>query len=208
MVWAILFMLGIPLWFIVIGIGVTVMRNRKLRERHGNISARVLRPGKTRWTRGNAIWVSDVFVFRGSPAAWSEEIVHVTAVTTRDPSAEEAHKLRKLGDGMQIATLTSAEGERYEVATTSEHRAAPGWSLHQQGDPGRAARSSRHDQNTHTNTIGVEASDEAQDRTGPHPTGARDGLARPALLRDGCLRRRREDAASARLHGGHVPGDP
>ena len=136
MVWAILFMLGIPLWFIAIGIGVTVMRNRKLRERHGNISARVLRPGKTRWTRGNAIWVSDVFIFRGSPAAWSEEIVHVTALTTRDPSAEEAHKLRKLGDGMQIATLTSAEGERYEVATTSEHRAALGGPFTNKAIPG------------------------------------------------------------------------
>ena len=50
MVWAILFLLGIPLWFIVIGIAATVMRNRKLRARLGNIPARVKRPGKTRWT--------------------------------------------------------------------------------------------------------------------------------------------------------------
>ena len=147
MVWAILFMLGIPLWFIVIGIGVTVMRNRKLRERHGNISARVLRPGKTRWTRGNAIWVSDVFVFRGSPAAWSEDIVHVSAVTTRDPSADEVHKLRRLGEGMQIATLTSVDGELYQVATSSEHRAALGGPFTNKALPA-AARSSTHDDNT------------------------------------------------------------
>ena len=79
MVWAILFLLGIPLWFIVVGIAVTLMRNRKLRARHGNIPARMKRPGKTRWTRGNAIWISDVFAFRGSPAAWSEDIVQVRA---------------------------------------------------------------------------------------------------------------------------------
>ena len=116
MVWAILFLLGIPLWFIAVGIAVTLMRNRKLRARFGNIPARVKRPGKTRWTRGHAIWISDVFAFRGSPAAWSEDIVQVRAVELRDPSDEERHKLRRLGDDLLIATLSIADGGPFEVA--------------------------------------------------------------------------------------------
>ncbi len=124
MVWAILLLLGIPLWFIAIGIAATVIRNRKLRARYGNIPARMKRPGKTRWTRGNAIWISDVFAFRGSPAAWSEDIVQVTAVELRDPSDEERHKLHRLGDDLLIATLSIADGEPFEVAARAEQRTA------------------------------------------------------------------------------------
>jgi hypothetical protein len=39
----------------------------------------ILVAGKRRWTRGHAIWVSDVFAWRGSPAAWNEELLWVTA---------------------------------------------------------------------------------------------------------------------------------
>ena len=124
MVWAILFVLGIPLWFIAIGITVTVARNHKLRARAGNFPARVRRPGRTRWTRGNAIWISDVFVFRGSPAAWSEDLAQAVSVTPRDPSDEERHKLRRLSDRPQIATLALAGGETYELATAAEHQVA------------------------------------------------------------------------------------
>ena len=61
MVWAILALLGVPLWLCAAGIIITVLRNRGLRQRHGDIPVRVKRAGKTRWTRGHAIWVSDVF---------------------------------------------------------------------------------------------------------------------------------------------------
>ena len=124
MVWAILVFLGVPLWICAVGIIVTVLRNRSLQKRHGDIPVRVKRPGKTRWTRGHAIWVSDVFAWRGSPAAWSEDIVQVTGVTLRSPSDEEQHKLRRLGDGVQIATLSSAGGDPLEVATAPEKSTA------------------------------------------------------------------------------------
>ena len=92
MIWAILALLGDPLWVCAAG----------LRKRHGDIPVRVKRPGKTRWTRGHALWVSDVFAWRGSPAAWSEDIVQVTGVSVRSPDEKERHKLRRLGDGVQI----------------------------------------------------------------------------------------------------------
>lgn len=99
-------------------------RNRSLRKRHGDIPVRVKRPGKTRWTRGHAVWVSDVFAWRGSPAAWSEDVVQVTGVRLRSPNKEERHKLRRLGDCVQIATLSTLDGEPLEVATWPEERTA------------------------------------------------------------------------------------
>ena len=122
MVWAILALLGVPLWLCAAGILVMVMRNRNLRQRYGNIPVRVKRPGKTRWTRGHAIWVSDVFAWRGSPAAWNEDIVQMSGVKLRKPSEEERHQLRRLGAGVQIATLSSVDGEPLEVATAPEER--------------------------------------------------------------------------------------
>jgi hypothetical protein len=61
MVWAILAFLGVPLWVCAAGITVLILENRSLRKRPGDIPVRVLRPGKKRWTRGHAVWVSDVF---------------------------------------------------------------------------------------------------------------------------------------------------
>ncbi|MFZ0323624.1 MAG: hypothetical protein WAN48_05765 [Actinomycetes bacterium] len=147
MVWAILLLLGLPLWFIVVGITVTLIRGRNLRRRQGNFPARLKRPGKSRWTRGNAIWVSDVFAFRGSPAAWSEDIVHVVSLALREPSDEEIHRLRRLGDRLQIATLSIAEGDPYEVATGSERRVAMVGPFTAEALPGRAQQSKHNNQN-------------------------------------------------------------
>jgi hypothetical protein len=72
MIWAILALLGVPLWFCAIAIAVLVFRNRGLRKRPGDIPVRVLRAGKKRWIRAHAIWVSDVFAWRASPASWNE----------------------------------------------------------------------------------------------------------------------------------------
>ena len=69
MIWAILALLGVPLWLCALGILTAVVQNRKLRKRYGDIPVGVRGPGKKRWTRGHAIWVSDVFAWRGTPAA-------------------------------------------------------------------------------------------------------------------------------------------
>jgi hypothetical protein len=124
MIWAILALLGVPLWLCVIGILVLLHNNRKLRKRHGDIPVRVRRPGKKRWTRGHAIWVSDVFAWRGSPAAWNEDLLQVIGVTLRTPDPEERKKLHRLGDGFSIATLAIVEGEALEVAARPEEREA------------------------------------------------------------------------------------
>jgi hypothetical protein len=124
MIWAILALLGVPLWLCAIGILALVYRNKSLRQRHGDIPIRVQRAGKTRWTRGHAVWVSDVFAWRGSPAAWSEDLFKVTAASVGDLEPEELKKLHRLGDHPAVAILTPDAGEPVRVAVASEHRAA------------------------------------------------------------------------------------
>ena len=48
----------------------------------------------------------------------------MTGVRVRSPDEEERHKLRHLGDGVQIATLSSLDGESLEVATWPEEHTA------------------------------------------------------------------------------------
>jgi hypothetical protein len=123
-IWAILLCLGVPLWLCAAGILTIALRNRKLRTRHGDLRVRVKPAGAARWTRGHAIWVSDVFGWRGSPAAWNEELVQVVEVTMRAPEGGEARKLRRLGKGVAIATLVATDGETLEVAAASDRRDA------------------------------------------------------------------------------------
>lgn len=124
MIWAILAFLGVPLWLCAVGIMVIVFRSRTLKRRYGDVPVRVRRPGKARWTRGHAVWVSDVFAWRGSPAAWNEDLAQVVGVTLRDPNTEERKKLHRLGDGFVIATLLLTYGETLEVAGGPEQREA------------------------------------------------------------------------------------
>ena len=124
MVWAILALLGVPLWLCALGILSVVLRNRKLRKRYGDIPVRVRRPGKKRWTRGHAIWVADVFAWRGSPAAWNEDLLEVSKATIRSADAEERDKLHRLGEHPAIATLATADGEPLEVAVATDRRSA------------------------------------------------------------------------------------
>ena len=124
MVWAVLAFLGVPLWVCAAGITVVIVNNRRLRKRFADVPARVRRGGKKRWTRGHAIWVSDVFAFRGSPAAWREDLDQIVDVALRNPDSHERKKLHRLGEGFVIATLEGADGEVGYVAVRAEHRSA------------------------------------------------------------------------------------
>lgn len=67
MIWAILVLLGVPLWLCAIGILVLVLRNRGLRKRVLDIPMRLRIDPKGRWHRGHGLWVHDVLAFLGSP---------------------------------------------------------------------------------------------------------------------------------------------
>jgi hypothetical protein len=119
MIWAILAAVGVPLWLCAVGILTLVMRNRALRKRPGNVAVRIRPEGKRRWMPGHGLWVNDVFAYRGSPAAWKEGLVWVTAASARPANAEERKHLRRIGDEPVIATLTVADAgtkRRMDVA--------------------------------------------------------------------------------------------
>jgi hypothetical protein len=119
-VWAILALIGVPLWLCAAGILVLLHNNRRLRTRPGNIPVRVLPAGKTRWRRGHGIWVSDVFAWRSSPAGWSEELSKVLGGSCRAASHEERKRLHGIGDAPAVASLRLASGEELTVAARSE----------------------------------------------------------------------------------------
>jgi len=123
-IWAILVLVGVPLWLCAAAIVVTVLRNRALRRRPGNVPVRVRRPGKQRWVPGHGVWVHDVFAFRGSPAAWKEALLWVTEATARPANDGEQGGLRRIGDRPVIATFALAAGGSIEFAASVEDRDA------------------------------------------------------------------------------------
>ena len=120
-IWAILALIGVPLWLIAIALLLMFFRNRKLRKRPGNVPVRVLPAGKKRWTSGHGIWVSDVFAWRGSPAAWSEDLFEVTGVSLHSANTEERKKLHRIGDDPVVASFALADGATFQVAARPEH---------------------------------------------------------------------------------------
>ena len=98
------------------------MSSIQLRKRPGNIPVRVLRPGKKRWTSGHGIWVSDVFAWRGSPAAWNEDLRQVSGVSIHSADAQEREKLHRIGDDPVVASFELDEGAPLKVAARHEHQ--------------------------------------------------------------------------------------
>ena len=115
----VLALLGVPLWLCVLAILIVLYRIRSLRQRPGNIPVRVQRPGKTRWARGHAVWVSDVFAWRAVPASWKEDLLHVLGVHVESLEPEDLRKLRRLGDNPTVATLTADGREPVRVAVAA-----------------------------------------------------------------------------------------
>lgn len=116
MIWAILAAVGVPLWLCAVGILALLVRNRSLRKRYGDMPVRVRTGPDSRWVRGHAIWVHDVFAFRGSPAAWKETLFWVHEAQVREATVDERRKLHGLGANPVIATLHADGSDTVEVA--------------------------------------------------------------------------------------------
>ena len=124
MIWAILAAVGVPLWLCAAGILTLVARNRTLRKRPDNIPVRMLRPGQRRWRPGHGIWVHDVFLFRASPAAWSEAVLWAQDASARAANGDERGQLHRVGDEPLVATLTLDDGQMIKLATSGDREAA------------------------------------------------------------------------------------
>lgn len=122
MIWALLAAVGVPLWLCALAILTLVVRNRSLRARPGNIAVRMRKRGAARWTPGHAVWTHDVLAFRGSPAAWREALLWVTAADVREATSDERKKLHRIGERPVVATFTIEDGSVVEVAARAEDR--------------------------------------------------------------------------------------
>jgi hypothetical protein len=114
-IWAILAILGVPLWVIVGGIAYMLLLNRRLRHRKADVPVRVRSASGKRWRRGHALWVGHVFAFRTSPSGWSESLDRIGSATLRELSSREAHQLRRLAS--PVIAVLNTDGRTIEVAT-------------------------------------------------------------------------------------------
>jgi hypothetical protein len=119
-IWAILALVGVPLWLCAIAILVLILRNRALRKRPDDIPMRLRAEPDGHWRRGHGLWAHDVLAFRASPAMWAESLLWVSDATSRELTAEEAHKFRRL-DGAVGVTLTVHGMPAAEGVTSRQH---------------------------------------------------------------------------------------
>ncbi len=120
MIWAILAAVGVPLWLCAVGILAFLLRNRSLRKRHGDVPVRVLGVGKKRWMRGHALWVGEVFAWRGSPAAWREQLELIESARAAQVTPQERKHLHRLGEQPAVVSLRTTSGEEIRVAAGAE----------------------------------------------------------------------------------------
>ena len=123
MIWAILLLLGFPLWLIAVGVTTLVVRNRALRHRPGNVPVRLRTGENERWHAGHGVWVHDVFAFRGSPAGWKEALVWAAGAASRPATAAERKKLHRIGGNPVVVTLALHPRGTIQVAARAEHAA-------------------------------------------------------------------------------------
>jgi hypothetical protein len=122
MIWALLAILGVPLWVIAGGIVYMILLNRHLRHREGDMPVRARYASSKRWRRGHAVWVGDVFAYRSSPSSWNESLDRVRTATLRELTAEEAHALRRVGD--PIVVVLATDDRTIEVAAAGSQKDA------------------------------------------------------------------------------------
>lgn len=113
MIWALLALLGIPLWFIAVAL-LTVIRNRRQVRSSPDVFAYVAGTD-TGWSRrpGYARWVSDVLLVHRGPALIRTEARQVTAgVATGRPKDQP----RKLGGSATALEFTFADRSTLRIA--------------------------------------------------------------------------------------------
>ena len=113
MIWALLALLGIPLWFIALILIAAVAQRRSIQRTDGVFRYKVR--GDKGWSRGKSVanWVSDVLIGHKGIALLRSEAQQVTAVELIGPPE---HPAKGLGDEVVELSFTFAGGERVDVA--------------------------------------------------------------------------------------------
>ena len=124
---ALLVFLGIPIWFVIVLIGVAVMRRRWLQSRPGTFpcAARVA-TGQLdligeQWKRGFGRWEHDVVIFAKVPSLYSFTGATVSSLDAAGVRPAQPKEVRFMGDSLVVVPFVLASGARLEVAVKPEH---------------------------------------------------------------------------------------
>jgi hypothetical protein len=124
---AILIFLGIPIWFVIVLIGVAIMRRRWVKSRPGAFpcAARVA-SGRLdligdAWKRGFGRWERDVFIFAKVPSLHSFAAVAVDSLSATDVRPARPKEVRFMGDSLVVVPFVVASGARLELAVKPEY---------------------------------------------------------------------------------------
>ena len=115
MIWALLALLGIPIWFIVVVLGTSISQRRQVINSNGIFSYK-LRTEKG-WSRGKSFarWVSDVMIRHKGIALIRTEANQVIGVEMVSPVGDPIKGLED--DPIELAfTLVAADPIRIAVA--------------------------------------------------------------------------------------------
>lgn len=124
MIWALLALLGIPIWFIAV-ILVAVFRNRRKVLARPDVF-RFVEPKDDGWARsaGVARWVSDVLIVHKGPALINTDAQHVINVEVGRKIEEPIKKLD--GDAIELLWTIDESGTRRVAVERSEVEIARG----------------------------------------------------------------------------------
>jgi hypothetical protein len=106
------------------GIALVVVRNRRMRQRPGNIPVRLWRQGDDRWLPAHGVWANDVFAVRAAPAAWGEALFWIVDAKPHRVTDEERKKLHRIGERPIAFEFELACGGSVRIAARREHEEA------------------------------------------------------------------------------------
>jgi hypothetical protein len=117
MIWAVLALLGIPLWLSAVGILDLVFRDRGRRRRAADIPMLPHLAVKGRWHRGHGLWVQ-CWASAAAPRPGTRRCCGRPA-GPRALTSDEAHKFRRL-ERPVAATFAAVDGPAFEAVTARQ----------------------------------------------------------------------------------------
>jgi hypothetical protein len=133
MIWALLAILGVPVWLIVGALGVALLSRRSAKAVPGTMRGRLRVtsgsvPGfKVRWSRSScyAVWVRDVLVVHAGLAMVRTRLLPVSSAGAIE--RRSLPELKRLGSEQAVLGLELDDGSTIELAVAvSERSKLPG----------------------------------------------------------------------------------
>jgi hypothetical protein len=122
--WALILETCVLIGLCVGGTALVVVRNRRMRQRPGNVPVRLWRERGERWLPAHGVWANDVFAVRAAPAAWGEALFWIVDAEPHRVTEEERKKLHRIGERPVAFDFELACGGLVRIAARREHEEA------------------------------------------------------------------------------------